>query len=207
MSQLLARLEVLTLGTTRLSRQLNSVHDPMRRLPPEIASEIFILCLRDSDSERRRPQPSEAPLLLLNICSYWKAVAESTSALWTYVYLYADPLYTLAAKSDSGVEDAADGEHLPEEEKQAMFSHAARLYAEPFEEGLSRWLLRARGRASLELFCGDRSVRVIPGIVARNAHHLQSLKLKMSGESYPRAGATNPKWRKITCKFSGPRPD
>ncbi|KAJ7482971.1 hypothetical protein B0H11DRAFT_1915048 [Mycena galericulata] len=177
--EILAQLDVLTLEISRL-RQLNSVRDPMRRLPPEIASEIFILCLRERRTKRNHiPAISEAPLLFLNICSYWKEVAESTSGLWTDVRLDASIGHFYGEAMPN-----------PEEEKQTMV-----LYAERYEEFLSRWLLRGRGRASLEMFCGDELIYVIPGIIARNAHHLQSLKLQMAGESYPRAEATHPKSR------------
>ncbi|KAJ7233761.1 hypothetical protein C8J57DRAFT_1480202 [Mycena rebaudengoi] len=54
--------------------------DPMTRLPVEISSEIFILCL--PDSAYRRPNPAAAPLLLLRICTAWADIARSTPTLW-----------------------------------------------------------------------------------------------------------------------------
>ncbi|KAJ7218314.1 hypothetical protein C8J57DRAFT_1732254 [Mycena rebaudengoi] len=61
--------------------QLNSVLDPIgARLPVEISSEIFILCLPDSGD--RHPNSTTAPLLLLRICSVWANIARSTPVLW-----------------------------------------------------------------------------------------------------------------------------
>ncbi|KAJ7649878.1 hypothetical protein FB45DRAFT_886262 [Roridomyces roridus] len=64
-----------------LGRQLNAECDPVTRLPPEITSEIFIQCIPVS----RHPQREARciPILLLNICHSWSAVAVSTAELWT----------------------------------------------------------------------------------------------------------------------------
>ncbi|KAJ7235993.1 hypothetical protein C8J57DRAFT_138892 [Mycena rebaudengoi] len=66
-------------------RQLNCLSDPISRLPVEIWSEIFILCLPDSGS--RYPDLATAPLLLLRICSAWANIARSTPALWDTLYV------------------------------------------------------------------------------------------------------------------------
>ncbi|KAJ7453639.1 hypothetical protein B0H11DRAFT_1740939, partial [Mycena galericulata] len=59
-------------------RQLNSVRDPVARLPLEISSEIFIQCLRPFPVPRAR----HAPMLFLNVCNAWTDIALSTPALW-----------------------------------------------------------------------------------------------------------------------------
>ncbi|KAJ7762027.1 hypothetical protein DFH07DRAFT_918081 [Mycena maculata] len=64
-----------------LQRQLNSILDPVARLPLEISSEIFVRCL---------PSLPEAgavdiPMLLLNICNSWSRIAISTPALWVAI--------------------------------------------------------------------------------------------------------------------------
>ncbi|KAJ7174056.1 hypothetical protein C8R43DRAFT_873400, partial [Mycena crocata] len=58
--------------------QLNTFSDPMARLPLEISSEIFMLCLP------RNPLPNKkyAPLIFLNICHAWSDIALSTPLLW-----------------------------------------------------------------------------------------------------------------------------
>jgi hypothetical protein len=66
-----------------IQRQLNSVLDPVARLPLEISSEIFLCCLP--------PRPEAAahhfPMLLLKICNAWTSIALSTPALWASIGL------------------------------------------------------------------------------------------------------------------------
>ncbi|KAJ2917281.1 hypothetical protein MD484_g3109, partial [Candolleomyces efflorescens] len=50
------------------------------RLPPELLSEIFALCLPDKDSDRL--DPGNVPTLLCEVCSYWRQTALSTPRLW-----------------------------------------------------------------------------------------------------------------------------
>ncbi|KAF8198284.1 hypothetical protein K438DRAFT_1824143 [Mycena galopus ATCC 62051] len=62
-------------------RELNEVASPALRLPPELSSEIFLHCLPPFP----KPRPHEAPMLFLNICSKWRAVALGTPDMWTAV--------------------------------------------------------------------------------------------------------------------------
>ncbi|KAJ7896371.1 hypothetical protein B0H14DRAFT_2679207 [Mycena olivaceomarginata] len=66
-------------------RHLNAVFDPVARLPLELSSKIFIHTLP------LLPVPAaiDAPLLLLNVCSAWRNIALSTSALWDAIYISA----------------------------------------------------------------------------------------------------------------------
>ncbi|KAJ6453154.1 hypothetical protein C8R45DRAFT_847260, partial [Mycena sanguinolenta] len=57
---------------------LNATLDPMARLPFDISSDIFALCLPDAP----RPHSDEAPIIFLNICRIWRDIATSTSSLW-----------------------------------------------------------------------------------------------------------------------------
>ncbi|KAF7361210.1 F-box domain-containing protein [Mycena sanguinolenta] len=68
---------------TLAQRQLNAAVDPVARLPLEISSEIFLQCL--APFPEKRPAGDCAPLLLLNICSTWSAIALSTPRLWSAV--------------------------------------------------------------------------------------------------------------------------
>ncbi|KAJ7233769.1 hypothetical protein C8J57DRAFT_952884, partial [Mycena rebaudengoi] len=79
-------LEDLERSRIDTQRQLNCLLDPISRLPIEISSEIFTLCLPGS-RKRRHPKPTTAPLLLLRICSAWANVARSTPALWDTLYV------------------------------------------------------------------------------------------------------------------------
>ncbi|KAJ6482996.1 hypothetical protein DFH09DRAFT_990945, partial [Mycena vulgaris] len=64
-------------------RQLNTIRDPMARLPLEVSSEIFMQSL----PARPGPQASDAPLLFLNICNAWVDIALSTPALWAAIHV------------------------------------------------------------------------------------------------------------------------
>ncbi|KAJ6544684.1 hypothetical protein DFH09DRAFT_1088549, partial [Mycena vulgaris] len=77
-------LKTLESNRTAVRRQLNGLRDPVARLPLEISSEIFIDCLPNPPDH---PNPTTAPLLLLNICSSWTNVALSTTALWASLTL------------------------------------------------------------------------------------------------------------------------
>ncbi|KAJ7102812.1 hypothetical protein C8R44DRAFT_808579 [Mycena epipterygia] len=64
-------------------RQLNSIFDPVARLPLEISSDIFIRCLPPIP----KPGASHVPMLLLNICNTWTDIALSTPALWASIHI------------------------------------------------------------------------------------------------------------------------
>ncbi|KAJ7187152.1 hypothetical protein C8R46DRAFT_1059013 [Mycena filopes] len=61
-----------------IQRQLNSIRDPMGRLPLELSSEIFVQCAL--------PTP-EAHTVLLGVCHAWTDIAVSTPTLWSSIDL------------------------------------------------------------------------------------------------------------------------
>ncbi|KAJ7284093.1 hypothetical protein C8J57DRAFT_1054765, partial [Mycena rebaudengoi] len=61
-------------------RQLNTILDPISRLPFELSSDIFIRCL----PKLRHPNTSTAPIIFLGICTTWADIALSTPALWDF---------------------------------------------------------------------------------------------------------------------------
>ncbi|KAK7048922.1 hypothetical protein R3P38DRAFT_1881799 [Favolaschia claudopus] len=67
-------------------RALNALSDPVARLPVEVASDIFRLCVPD-DQEYAQPDHRMAPLLLLRVCHQWRAIALARSALWATIEL------------------------------------------------------------------------------------------------------------------------
>ncbi|KAJ7687690.1 hypothetical protein B0H17DRAFT_1136049 [Mycena rosella] len=71
-------------------RQLNAFRDPMARLPLEISSEIFVLCLGSSLAQTRARC---APMLLLNICNGWTDIALCNTALWDSIHLHQPPAH------------------------------------------------------------------------------------------------------------------
>jgi hypothetical protein len=56
---------------------------PIRRTPPELLAEIFVLCL--PNDEFVGVDVSAAPLLLVQICSHWRKIALSTPRLWNSI--------------------------------------------------------------------------------------------------------------------------
>ncbi|KAJ7465295.1 hypothetical protein FB451DRAFT_433857 [Mycena latifolia] len=86
-AELRTRLKVLTsLRNTRreIVKKLRTITSPLRLLPPEILSLIFMECPRAEVTETiKNPSPRLAPLLLVQICSRWRQIAMDTSALWT----------------------------------------------------------------------------------------------------------------------------
>ncbi|KAJ7605419.1 hypothetical protein FB45DRAFT_809140, partial [Roridomyces roridus] len=84
----MAEMSKLESSKRLLQRQLNAVRDPIARLPLEISSEIFLLCLPlrpEFPSGHPRPHAHIAPLLLLNVCHTWTNIALSTPALWASI--------------------------------------------------------------------------------------------------------------------------
>lgn len=63
----------------------NTILAPVRRLPVDILKVIFEYCL----ATHRHPimSPSEAPILLTQICHDWRSVALSTPLLWSRLYI------------------------------------------------------------------------------------------------------------------------
>ncbi|KAF7326130.1 hypothetical protein MKEN_00464500 [Mycena kentingensis (nom. inval.)] len=62
----------------------NASTPPIDKIPPEILSKIFVLCLPSSPEP---PLLSKAPLLLGTVCSRWRAIALATPALWATLKL------------------------------------------------------------------------------------------------------------------------
>ncbi|TDL17500.1 hypothetical protein BD410DRAFT_545838 [Rickenella mellea] len=53
------------------------------RLPPELLSQIFILCLSNYPS----PIKTDAPLNISTVCKEWRQISISTSQLWSHILL------------------------------------------------------------------------------------------------------------------------
>jgi len=78
----------LTNERRRLEGLLNeyrSLTAPIRRIPPEMLSEIFLRCLVDGSDILN---VGEAPLLLSFVCSRWRTVTISTPRLWSTIRVY-----------------------------------------------------------------------------------------------------------------------
>ncbi|KAJ7656104.1 hypothetical protein DFH06DRAFT_1411856, partial [Mycena polygramma] len=72
---------------------LRGVLSPIRCVPAEILSEIFIASRDDSldsEPEYEITSPNFAPILLTRVCSRWRMVALCTPRLWNNVELFTD---------------------------------------------------------------------------------------------------------------------
>ncbi|KAJ6523365.1 hypothetical protein B0H19DRAFT_1386483 [Mycena capillaripes] len=78
-----AALKKLERSKSAAQRQLNTLRDPMARLPLEISSEIFLHCL----PPERKPNARTAPMLLVNVCNAWTDIALSTRRLWATIHM------------------------------------------------------------------------------------------------------------------------
>ncbi|KAK7049143.1 hypothetical protein R3P38DRAFT_3620813 [Favolaschia claudopus] len=64
-------------------RRLNSLHDPMARLPLEIQSHIF-LCV-DHTWDRPSTYPDNVPMVFVAVSRLWRLIALSTPRLWSTI--------------------------------------------------------------------------------------------------------------------------
>jgi hypothetical protein len=76
-----------------VQRQLNTVVDPVSRLPLEISLEIFLLSLAADHITKKHPNPLPKPgahrvlMLLMNVCNTWSAIAPAMPALWMAIQI------------------------------------------------------------------------------------------------------------------------
>ncbi|KAJ7167777.1 hypothetical protein C8R46DRAFT_898531, partial [Mycena filopes] len=85
-----SRLKALEHERGSIQLQLDAAVYPVLTLPVEITSEIFLCCLPETSKYSLRPtfkSPIEAPMLLLQICRTWRAIAISSPRLWTVLHL------------------------------------------------------------------------------------------------------------------------
>ncbi|KAJ6580643.1 hypothetical protein B0H19DRAFT_483248 [Mycena capillaripes] len=91
-SQLRDRLKQLEEDRTSLSSfhaQNNAILSPLRKVPAEVLSEIFLWTLPSTRESRQRPRflTTDSPWFLTHISRRWRAVAISHSSLWSLVVI------------------------------------------------------------------------------------------------------------------------
>ncbi|KAJ6555367.1 hypothetical protein DFH09DRAFT_1165251 [Mycena vulgaris] len=131
----------------------NRVVYPVLTLPTEITSEVFIQCLPSRwTPNSTNPHPMCAPLLLLQICNAWRAIALATPELWAPLRL--DMMNRREKYSD-----------LPTLERLAAewFAHAC---AVPLSLTLRGW-------------CDHQRPCHLPALIDRYAPRLRHLDLEM----------------------------
>ncbi|KAJ7037012.1 hypothetical protein C8F04DRAFT_953226, partial [Mycena alexandri] len=84
-SRILGELEVQRSHLGEHAAALKGVLSPLRQIPPEILTEIFMhWCEQDL---RGTVNMLQAPLVITHVSSFWRAVALGTPALWNIVRL------------------------------------------------------------------------------------------------------------------------
>ncbi|KAJ6465524.1 hypothetical protein C8R47DRAFT_48451 [Mycena vitilis] len=70
-------------------RSLRGLVSPIRRFPPEILAEIFVLCMKDSILLRSSTsfEPCQPPLLFGRVSSMWRTISLTTPRLWNNLRL------------------------------------------------------------------------------------------------------------------------
>ncbi|PPQ95394.1 hypothetical protein CVT26_008241 [Gymnopilus dilepis] len=79
----------------RIREQMNSAHDPLvRKLPREVASYIFQLCMPvpsvEIGLEKWTKSEGTTPFVLAAVCKNWRRIALSTPHLWNFVSINFD---------------------------------------------------------------------------------------------------------------------
>ncbi|KAL0957001.1 hypothetical protein HGRIS_003102 [Hohenbuehelia grisea] len=79
----LERLRISRDGLKQHVQRCRRVLSPIRRLPPELLSEIFIYCnINEHRVNTDLLDVRKCPWTLGRVCGFWRAVANSTSQLW-----------------------------------------------------------------------------------------------------------------------------
>ncbi|KAJ7780040.1 hypothetical protein DFH07DRAFT_875643, partial [Mycena maculata] len=76
--------------------QNTAMLSPLRRMPAEVLSEIFSWTLSPVHAPLTVKRLRDSPWVLTHVSSRWRAIALSTSSLWSLVYIEYPGIYSLA---------------------------------------------------------------------------------------------------------------
>ncbi|KAF8555193.1 hypothetical protein OG21DRAFT_940335 [Imleria badia] len=133
----LADMERRQVYTKAVLVKLHTTLAPIKRLPPEILSEIFERCLNVKSSGMlfsMTARNKAAPLLLGRVCRSWRAIAHATPRLWRDIFV-----------------NVCDGRYSDELRRDAL-------------PVLQTWLAHS-GSLPLNLVVLCKTERVLPGLV------------------------------------------
>ncbi|KAJ7078328.1 hypothetical protein B0H15DRAFT_1025924 [Mycena belliarum] len=88
MAELDASIAALSAERRSLQEESDSIIYPILSLPTEITIEVFLRCA--ASNRLPSPSPSEAPLLLAQICSRWRQLVLDTPVLWRSLLFHGD---------------------------------------------------------------------------------------------------------------------
>ncbi|KAJ7621971.1 hypothetical protein DFH06DRAFT_769520 [Mycena polygramma] len=157
---------LLDLEATRANarRELNAICDPMARLPFEISSDIFTLCLPDLPQIER----GTAPLVLLTICRSWNDIAQSTPSLWST--MHSNTVVTAASPNAAHLE--------------IWLSRAQNLPIELSLHGVGAEVASVVKRHASQVHRLDLDVKFLDRLLQMTAQFPALQKLKVTGPRY-----------------------
>lgn len=77
--------------TKGLIDDLKALISPARALIPEVVSTIFEFCV-STQGKLPTPNPSKAPLLLIQISADWRRIALATPKVYSSLFMYRNPI-------------------------------------------------------------------------------------------------------------------
>ncbi|KAJ7670764.1 hypothetical protein DFH06DRAFT_141771 [Mycena polygramma] len=90
LSLVLSELQCQRLTAHKAAMAVQGALSPIRRIPPEIVSHIFVLCRNNSMRSRYSiANPRNAPIVLGQVSSRWRSICHGTPLLWDQFHLTA----------------------------------------------------------------------------------------------------------------------
>ncbi|KAJ7654672.1 hypothetical protein DFH06DRAFT_1416513 [Mycena polygramma] len=81
----LQRLEEEQVSLSSFRAQNSTILSPLRRMPPELLSEIFAWTLPSVKQKRRKLRIMDSPWVFTHVSRHWRAIAVLNPALWSFV--------------------------------------------------------------------------------------------------------------------------
>ncbi|KAH9480797.1 hypothetical protein JR316_0007397 [Psilocybe cubensis] len=139
------RLEEIQANLEATIHRYDPILSPVRRIPPDILSTIFMYCLpMDRNPDMRA---SECPMLLTRVCSAWRSLALSFPRLWTQIHIPYLHLSTIPPRflwEDAPIQDDVDFGQSSAPASQLIETLRRRC------EGVQEWLTRS-GECALKI--------------------------------------------------------
>ncbi|KAJ7654664.1 hypothetical protein DFH06DRAFT_518744 [Mycena polygramma] len=98
LDQEIARLQEERASLTSYRTRNRGILSPLRKMPPEVLGEIFLLAVPTMKA-RRKVCVTDSPWYLTHVSGHWRAVAVSIPALWSFIHVHCvgiGPLYPSA---------------------------------------------------------------------------------------------------------------
>ncbi|KAJ7602684.1 hypothetical protein DFH06DRAFT_1023556, partial [Mycena polygramma] len=87
LDQEIARLQEERASLTSYRTRNRGILSPLRKMPPEVLGEIFLLAVPTEKAPWPR-RVTDSPWYLTHVSSHWRAVAVSIPALWSFFHVH-----------------------------------------------------------------------------------------------------------------------